>query len=59
MHLLTLLSTVKCEEPYYQRRVLAVKATTTSFDIITDLMSKIIVPVLVYVLTSAVLIIPP
>ena len=53
------MSTVKCEEAYYQKRTLAVEATTISFDIITDLMSKLIFPVPVRALTSLVLIIPP
>ncbi len=59
MDLLTEMSTVKCADPYYQKRILAVEATTISFDIITDLMSKSIFPVPVCVLTNLVLIIPP
>ena len=51
--------TVKCEEPYYLKRILAVEATTISFDIITDLMSKLILPLPVHALISLVLVIPP
>lgn len=50
---------MKCEESYYQKRTLAVEATTISFDIITDLMSKLIFFLSVRTLTSLVLIIPP
>lgn len=42
---------MKCEEPYYRKRILAVEATTKSFDIITDLISKEILSVLVLALT--------
>ena len=59
MYLLTEISSVRCADLYYQKRILAVEATTISFDIITDLMSKSISPVSVCVLTYLVLIIPP
>lgn len=48
-------------DPYYRKRELAVQATTISFDIITDLMSKSISPVpeRLRILTCLVLVIPP
>ena len=58
-YLLNGMFTVKCADPYYLKRILAVEATTISFDIITDLMSKSIFPVPVRELTYLVLIIPP
>ena len=61
VYMLTELSTVKCVDPYYQKRQLAVEATTISFDIITDVMSKSVFPVpeRVRMLTYLVLVIPP
>ena len=50
---------MKCADLYYTKRTLAVEATTISFDIITDLMSKSILPVSVCLLIYVVLIIPP
>ena len=50
---------MKCEEPYYVNRTLAVEATTIAFDIITDLMSTLIFLTLVGKLIPPVLIIPP
>ena len=43
--MLSEVSAVECVDPYYQKRILAVEATTISFDIITDLMSESIFPV--------------
>ena len=62
VYMLTEVPTVECMDPYYQKRNLAVAVfSTTSFDIITDLMSKSIFPdpERVRVLTYLVLVIPP
>ena len=61
VYMLTEVSTVECNDLYYQERELAVEATTISFDIITDLTSKSIFPdpERVCLLTYLVLVIPP